>query len=123
MVEEAAELTLRDLGDERAARAAQQAATGRIVEIARLPGLADIHLLGYPKDRIRGGVGAAEVQPRRHGRRPVRPAVNSFILISGDKPTLLRPRPGRAAYAHETVEESRTVECSVDESRELLLAW
>ena len=59
MVEEAAELTLRDLGDEWAARAAQQAATGRIVEIARLPGLADIHLLGYPKrpdpGRCRGG--------------------------------------------------------------------
>ena len=35
-VDEVAELTVRDLGDDRAARAAQQAAIGRLCEIARL---------------------------------------------------------------------------------------
>ncbi len=40
-----AELTVRDLGDDRAARAAQQAATRRLCEIARPGRSVDIHLV------------------------------------------------------------------------------
>ncbi len=45
VVDEVAELTVRDLGDDRAARAAQQAATGRLWEIARLGRSVDIDLV------------------------------------------------------------------------------
>ncbi len=45
LVDEVAKLTVRDLGDDRAARAAQQAATGRLCEIARLGRSVDIHLV------------------------------------------------------------------------------
>jgi len=45
VVDEVAELTVRDLGDDRAAGAAQQAATGRRAEIARLGRSGDIHLV------------------------------------------------------------------------------
>ncbi len=45
LVDEVAELTVRDLGDDRAARAAQQAATGRHREIARLGRSVGVHLV------------------------------------------------------------------------------
>ena len=45
VMDEVAELTVRDIGDDRAARAAQQAATGRLCEIARLGRSVDIHLV------------------------------------------------------------------------------
>ncbi len=41
----------------------------------------------------------------------VRAAVNSFILLDGDRASLLPPHPGRAVFAHETVEEFQAVEC------------
>ncbi|MHB8394943.1 MAG: hypothetical protein ACYDC5_10665 [Candidatus Dormibacteria bacterium] len=44
-VDEVADLTVRDFGDDRAARAAQQAATGRLGEIARIGRSVHIHLV------------------------------------------------------------------------------
>ena len=123
VVDEVAELTVRDLGDDRAARAAQQAATGRLCEIARLGRSVDIHLVcctqrpdaeavtGQPKANLDGTVAFR-----------VRAAVNSFILLDSDRASLLPPHPGRAVFAHETVEEFQAVDCSLEESRQLLLA-
>ncbi len=45
MADEVAELTVRDLSDDRAARAAQQAAAGRLCEIAGPGSSVDIHLV------------------------------------------------------------------------------
>ncbi len=122
-MDEVAELTVRDLGDDRAARAAQQAATGRLREIARLGRSVDIHLVcctqrpdaeavpGQLKANLGGTVAFR-----------VRAAVSSFILLDCDRASLLPPPPGRSVFALETVEEFQAVGCSIDESRELLLA-
>ena len=44
-IDDVADLRVRDLGDDRAARAARQAVTGRLAEIARLGRSVDIHLV------------------------------------------------------------------------------
>ena len=54
VADEVAELAVRDIGDERAARAAQQAATGGLCEIARLGRSVDIHLACCTSDRMPG---------------------------------------------------------------------
>jgi DNA segregation ATPase FtsK/SpoIIIE-like protein len=41
----------------------------------------------------------------------VRAAVNSFILLDRDRPSLLPPHPARAVFADETVEEFQAVDC------------
>ncbi len=123
VVDEVAELTVRDLGDDRAARAAQQAATGRLCEIARLGRSVDIHLVcctQRPDAEAVPGQLKANLDGTVAFR--VRAAVNSFILLDSDKASLLPPHPGRAIFAHETVEELQAVDCSMEESRELLLA-
>ncbi len=122
-MDEVAELTVRDLGDDRAARAAQQAATGRLCEIARLGRSVDIHLVCCTQrpdaeavpGQLKANLGAT-VAFR------VRAAVNSFILLDSDRASRLPPHPGRAVFAHETVEEFQAVDCSLEESRRLLLA-
>ena len=52
----------------------------------------------------------------------VRAAINSFILLDSDRAAWLPPHPGRAVLAHEKVEEFQAVDCSPEESRQLLLA-
>jgi S-DNA-T family DNA segregation ATPase FtsK/SpoIIIE len=123
VVDEVAELTCRDLGDDRAARAAQQAASGRLGEIARLGRSVGVHLVcctqrpdaeavpGQLKANLRGTVAFR-----------VRAAVNSYILLDSDRAALLPPHPGRAIWQEETMEEFQAVDCSLDESRQLLLA-
>ncbi len=122
-VDEVAELTVRDLGDDRAARAAQQAATGRLCEIAGLGGSVDVHLVCCTQRPDAGAV-PGQMKANLDGTVAfrVRAAVNSFILLDSDKASLLPPHPGRAIFAHETVEELQAVDCSVEESRKLLLA-
>jgi len=123
VVDEVAELTVRDLGDDRAARAAQQAATGRLCEIARLGRSVDIHLVcctQRPDAEAVPGQLKANLDGTVAFR--VRAAVNSFILLDSDRAAMLPPHPGRAVFAHETVEEFQAVDCSVEESQELLLA-
>ena len=122
-VDEVAELTVRDRGDDRAAPAAQLAATGRLCEIARLGRSEDIHLVCCTQ-RPHAEAVTGQLMANRDGTVAFRgrAAVNNFILPNPDKAALLPPHPGRAVFAHETVEEFQAVACSVDESRELLLA-
>ena len=122
VVDEVAELTVRDLGDDRAARAAQQAATGRVCEIARLGRSVDIHLVcctQRPDAEAVPGQLKANLDGTVAFR--VRAALNSLILIDSDRASLLPAHPGRAVFAHEAVEVFQAVDCSVEESRELLL--
>ena len=115
-------ITVPDLGDDRAARAAQQAATGRLCEIARLGRSVDIHLVcctQRPDAHAVPGQLKANLDGTVAFR--VRAAINSFILLDSDRAALLPPHPGRAIWAHETVEEFQAVDCSLEESRELLL--
>ncbi|HUY10021.1 MAG TPA: FtsK/SpoIIIE domain-containing protein [Candidatus Dormibacteraeota bacterium] len=123
VVDEVAELTVRDLGDDRAARAAQQAATGRLAEIARLGRAVGVHLVcctqrpdaeavpGQLKANLSGTVAFR-----------VRAALNSWILLDSERAALLPPHPGRGLWSHETVEEFQAIDCSMDESRSRLLA-
>jgi len=123
VVDEVAELTVRDLGDDRAARAAQQAATGRLAEIARLGRAVGVHLVcctqrpdaeavpGQLKANLSGTVAFR-----------VRAALNSWILLDSERAALLPPHPGRALWSHETVEEFQAIDCSMEESRSRLLA-
>ena len=123
MVDEVAELTVRDLGDDRAARAAHRAATGRLCDIARLGTSVDIHLV-YCTQRPDAEAVPGQLKANLHGTVAflVRATVNSFILLDSDRASLVPQHPGRAIWAHETVEEFQAVDCSVEESRELLLA-
>ena len=52
----------------------------------------------------------------------VRAAVNSYILLDSDRAALLPPNPGRAIWQENSTEEFQAVDCSLEESRELLLA-
>ena len=51
----------------------------------------------------------------------VRAAVKSYILMDSDRAALLPPHPGRGIWQEETMEEFQAVDCSLDESRQLLL--
>ena len=123
VVDEVAELTVRDLGDDRAARAAQQAATGRLCEIARLGRSVDIHLVCCTQRPDADAV-PGQLKANLDGTFAfrVRAAINSFILLDSDRAAWLPPHPGRAVFAHETVEEFQAVDCSLEKSRDLLLA-
>ena len=123
VVDEVAELTCRDLGDDRAARAAQQAASGRLGEIARLERSVGVHLVcctQRPDAEAVPGQLKANLQGTVAFR--VRAAVNSYILLDSDRAALLPPHPGRAIWQEETMEEFQAVDCSLEESRQLLLA-
>jgi S-DNA-T family DNA segregation ATPase FtsK/SpoIIIE len=98
VVDEVAELTVRDLGDDRAARAAQQAATGRLCEIARLGRSVDIHLVcctQRPDAEAVPGQLKANLDGTVAFR--VRAAVNSFILLDSDRASLGNADLARAA--------------------------
>ena len=123
VVDEVAELTCRDLGDDRAARAAQQAASGRLCEIARLGRSVGIHLVcctQRPDAEAVPGQLKANLQGTVAFR--VRAAVNSYILLDSDRAAVLPPHPGRAIWQEDSSEEFQAVDCSLEESRELLLA-
>ena len=121
VVDELAELTLRDLGDDRAARDAHRAAVGRLCEIARLGRAAGVHLLVCTQrpdaDAVPGQLKAN--LPGTVAFR-VRARVNSEILLDDDRAALLPHRPGRALWAHERVEEFQAVHLDADESDRLL---
>ena len=123
VVDEVAELACRDLSDDRAARAAQQAASGRLGEIARLGRSVGGHLVcctQRPDAEAVPGQLKANLQGTVAFR--VRAAVNSYILLDSDRAALLPPHPGRAIWQEETTEEFQAVDCSLEESRQLLLA-
>ena len=49
-------------------------------------------------------------------------AANSFALLDSDSACVLQSHPCRAIWAQETVEQFDAVDCSVEESQELLQA-
>ena len=116
------EPTGRDLGDERVARAAQQAATGRPCEITGLGRSVVIHLVGCAESPDAEAV-PGQLKANLDGTVAfrVRAAVNSFILLDSDVTAPL-PHPGRAVWVHETVEEFQAVDRSVKESQDVPLA-
>ncbi len=118
VVNEAAELTIRDLGDVRAAGAAQQAATGRLREIARLGRSVDSHLAcctQRPDAEAVPGQLKANLDGTVAFR--VRAAFNSFILLDSDRAALLPPHPGLSLWAKDQLEEFQAIDCALDESR------
>ena len=48
--------------------------------------------------------------------------MKSFIRLDCDRTSLLPPHHGRTVFAHETVEDFQAVDCTAEDSRELLLA-
>ena len=123
VVDELAELTVRELGGAPAAVAAQKAATGRLGEVARLGRAVGIHLIvctqrpdaeavpGQLKANLAGTVAFR-----------VRAAVNSQILLESDRAALLPHHPGRAIWAHERLEEFQAVHLAAVEAQRLLAA-
>ena len=121
VVDELAELTVRELGAAPAAVAAQKAATGRLAEIARLGRAVGIHLIlctqrpdaeavpGQLKANLAGTVAFR-----------VRSEVNSHILLESDRAALLPHHPGRAIWAHERLEEFQAIHLIADEAQRLL---
>jgi DNA segregation ATPase FtsK/SpoIIIE-like protein len=121
VVDELAELTVRELGAAPAAVAAQKVATGRLAEIARLGRAVGIHLIlctqrpdaeavpGQLKANLAGTVAFR-----------VRSEVNSHILLESDRAALLPHHPGRAIWAHERLEEFQAIHLPADETQRLL---
>ena len=121
VVDELAELTVRELGAAPAALAAQKAATGRLAEIARLGRAVGIHLIlctqrpdaeavpGQLKANLAGTVAFR-----------VRSEVNSHILLESDRAALLPHHPGRAIWARERLEEFQAIHLAADEAGRLL---
>ena len=123
VVDELAELTVRELGGAPAAVAAQKAATGRLGEIARLGRAVGVHLIlctqrpdaeavpGQLKANLAGTVAFR-----------VRSEVNSHILLERDRAALLPHHPGRAIWAHERLEEFQAIHLGAEEAACLLEA-
>ncbi|MDA8393678.1 MAG: FtsK/SpoIIIE domain-containing protein [Candidatus Dormibacteraeota bacterium] len=123
VVDEVARLTCLDLGDGRADRAAQQAASGRLGEIARLGRSVGVHLVcctqrqdaeampGQLRANLQGAVAFR-----------VRAAVNSHNCLDSDRAALLPPHSPRAIWREETLEEFQAVECSLEGSHQLPVA-
>jgi DNA segregation ATPase FtsK/SpoIIIE-like protein len=123
VVDEVAERTCRDLGDDRGACAAQQAASGRLCEIARLGPSVGIHLVCCTQRPDAEAVqGPLKANLAGTVAFRVRAAVNSYILLDSDRAALLPPHPGRAIWQEDSTDEVQAVVCSLEKSRGLLLA-
>ena len=121
VVDELAELTLRDHGQDKAAREHQQGASGRLCEIARLGRAAGIHLIACTQRPDAEAVpGQLKANLAGTVAFRVRSRVNSQILLDCDRAAQLPPRPGRAVWAHERMEEFQAVYISAAESERLL---
>ena len=121
MADEVAQRPVRDLGDDKAARAAQQAATGRLCGISRLWRSVVIQLVGGSQRPDAVAVtGQRNASLDRIIAFRMRAGINARVLLDSDLAAML-PHLGRAVWVPETVEEFQTVDCSVKESRALLL--
>lgn len=121
VVDELAEMTIRDVGRDSVAREAQKAANARLTEIARLGRAVGIHLIictqrpdaeAVPGQLKANLVGTVAFR--------VRAGVNSLILLDTDRAALLPHHAGRGLWAEERIEEFQAVYLSHDESRRLL---
>lgn len=121
VVDELAELTVRQLGDDRAGRAAQQAALGRLTEIARLGRSVGIHLI-LSTQRPDADAVPGQLKANLPGTVAfrVRSSVNSVILIDSDRAAKLGRIDGRGLWCCERVEEFQGVYVSREESERLL---
>ena len=121
VVDELAELTIRELGGSPAALAAQKGATGRLGEIARLGRAVGVHLLlctQRPDAEAVPGQLKANLAATVAFR--VRSEVNSRILLESDRAALLPRHPGRAIWAHERLEEFQAIHLGAGEADRLL---
>ena len=121
VVDELAELTVRELGGNPSALAAQKVARGRLGEVARLGRAVGTHLVvctqrpdaeavpGQLKANLAGTVAFR-----------VRAQVNSLILLENDRAALLPRRPGRAIWAHERLEEFQAIHIASDDAARLV---
>lgn len=121
VVDEVAELTVREVGKDQAVQAAQKAATGRLSEIARLGRAAGVHLIVCTQRPDAEAVpGQLKANLAATVAFRVRSAINSAILLESDKAALLPHIPGRAIWAHERLEEFQSIYLSRGESDAIL---
>jgi DNA segregation ATPase FtsK/SpoIIIE, S-DNA-T family len=121
VVDEVAELTVRETGGNQAVQAAQKAATGRLSEIARLGRAAGVHLIvctQRPDAEAVPGQLKANLPATVAFR--VRAAVNSVILLESDRAALLPHVRGRAIWAHERLEEFQAIYLSREDTMAML---
>jgi hypothetical protein len=121
VVDEVAELTVRETGGNQAVQAAQKAATGRLSEIARLGRAAGVHLIvctQRPDAEAVPGQLKANLPATVAFR--VRAAVNSVILLESDRAALLPHVRGRAIWAHERLEEFQAIYLSREDTLAML---
>ena len=121
VVDEVAELTVREVGKDQAVQAAQKAATGRLSEIARLGRAAGVHLIVCTQRPDAEAVpGQLKANLAATVAFRVRSAINSAILLESDKAALLPHAPGRAIWAHERLEEFQAIYLSREGSDAIL---
>jgi S-DNA-T family DNA segregation ATPase FtsK/SpoIIIE len=121
VVDELAELTVRELGSDKVGRAAQQAAIGRLTEIARLARAAGIFLvLATQRPDAEAVHGQLKANLAGTVAFRTRAMVNSMILLDNDRASVLPPHPGRAIWSHDRDEEFQGIRLEGDESRRLL---
>lgn len=121
VLDELAELTTRETGDDKGAREAQKAARSRVQEVARLGRAVGIHLIACTQRPDADAV-PGQLKANLPGTLAfhVRNAVNSAILLDSDRAALLPPYPGRAIWQEERSEELQTVDLDAATSRRLL---
>jgi len=122
VADEVAELAVRDLGDERAARAAQQAATGRLCEITGLGRSVVIHLVRCTQSPD-AEAGPGQLKATVDGTVAFRGQSRRQQLHSGRQreSRSASPHSGRAIWAADIMEALQTLDCSIDQSRDLRL--
>jgi len=121
VADELAELTTRDLGSDKAAKACQQAALSRLSECARLGRSAGVFLI-LSTQRPDADAIPGQIKANLTGTAAfrVRNALNSHILVDSDRAAQLAMIPGRGLWVCERVEEFQAVYISAEASRRLL---
>jgi len=121
VADELAELTTRDLGSDKAAKACQQAALSRLSECARLGRSSGIFLI-LSTQRPDADAIPGQIKANLTGTAAfrVRNALNSHILVDSDRAAQLAMIPGRGLWVCERVEEFQAVYITEAESRRLL---
>jgi S-DNA-T family DNA segregation ATPase FtsK/SpoIIIE len=121
VVDELAELTVRELGGNPSALAAQKVARGRLGEVARLGRAVGIHLVVCTQRPDAEAVpGQLKANLACTVAFRVRAQVNSLILLENDRAALLPHHPGRAIWAHERLEEFQAIHLAAVEAERLV---
>ena len=121
VVDELAELTVRELGGNPSALAAQKVARGRLGEVARLGRAVGIHLVVCTQRPDADAVpGQLKANLAGTVAFHVRAQVNSLILLENDRAALLPHRRGRAIWAHERLEEFQAIHIAAAEAERVV---